>query len=81
MTVISVSAIAALFFKPVGFRVMTENGLVPIMRLSKLVQSLRKAEEDRMRVLVLAEEGAKEERGEEIGRLALSALQRKPRAR
>jgi HD superfamily phosphohydrolase len=69
------------FFKPVGFRVMTENGLVPIMRLSKLVQSLRKAEEDRMRVLVLAEEGAKEERGEEIGRLALSALQRKPRAR
>ncbi len=44
------------FFKPADFLVKTEDGIVPISKLSKLVQSLKKAEEERMRVLVLAEE-------------------------
>lgn len=44
------------FFKPADFLVKTEDGTVPISKLSKLVRSLKKAEEDRMRVLVLAEE-------------------------
>ncbi len=44
------------FFKPVDFMVRTGKGLVPITEMSKLVQSLKRAEEERMRVLVLAEE-------------------------
>jgi len=44
------------FFKPVAFKVKTRDGLKPINRISSLVQSLREAEEERMKVLVLAEE-------------------------
>lgn len=44
------------FFKPVGFRIKTDEGLVAITKISKLLQSLKKAEEERMKVLVLAEE-------------------------
>ncbi|MFN7991650.1 MAG: HD domain-containing protein, partial [Candidatus Micrarchaeia archaeon] len=48
------------FFKPVGMKIDTPDGLRPMMEMSKLVQSLRQAEEGRMKVLVLAEEGMKE---------------------
>ena len=44
------------FSKPAEFLVKTGKGTVPISKLSKLVQSLKKAEEERMRVLVLAQE-------------------------
>jgi HD superfamily phosphohydrolase len=49
------------FFKPVEFKVLIEDRLQPILKLSKMVQSLKKAEEERMRVLVLAEEKFVEE--------------------
>ncbi len=51
------------FFKPVDCMVRTDGGLVPITKMSKLVQSLKKAEEERMRVLVLAEKGKAERIG------------------
>lgn len=44
------------FFKPADFLVRTEEGAVPISKMSKLVSSLKKAEEERMRVLILAKE-------------------------
>lgn len=44
------------FFKPADFLVKSGEKIVSISKLSKLVQSLKKAEEDRMRVLVLADE-------------------------
>ncbi len=44
------------FFKPIDFMVRTDNGLVPITKMSKLVQSLKKAEQERMQILVLAKE-------------------------
>ncbi len=44
------------FFKPVDFKVQTREGMVHISKLSKLVQSLKKAEEERMRVFVLTDE-------------------------
>ncbi len=69
------------FFKPVDFRVMTEGGLVPIMRMSKLVQSLRRAEDDRMRVLVLADEKSRDENSDGIRALALSGRRIPRRAR
>jgi putative nucleotidyltransferase with HDIG domain len=43
------------FFKPADFKVRTSDGISSISNMSKLVQSLKKAEEERMRVLVLAE--------------------------
>ncbi|MDD5171424.1 MAG: HD domain-containing protein [Candidatus ainarchaeum sp.] len=54
------------FFKPVEFKVDTGNGLRPIAELSELVRSLKKAEEGRMRVLVLAEENVREKKGQDI---------------
>lgn len=71
------------FFKPIGLRVMTEDGLRPIVELSKLLQSLKSAEEDRMRVLVLAEEDVRENQSEIIRKLvptsALSRMSRRGR--
>jgi HD superfamily phosphohydrolase len=61
------------FFKPVGFKVKTDEGLKPIMELSTLVQSLKKAEEDRMMALVLAEEDVREKMGGKIRKLVTSA--------
>ncbi len=49
------------FFKQVELRAATEDGLRPIAEVSSLVQSLKKAEEGRMRVLVIGEEGRKAE--------------------
>lgn len=57
------------FFRQVGFQVQTSDGLKPITELSTIVQSLKKAEEDRMKVLVLAEENTKERFGEKITEL------------
>jgi HD superfamily phosphohydrolase len=54
------------FFKPVEFKVDTGDGLRPIAELSELVRSLKKAEEGRMRVLVLAEEDVREKKGQNI---------------
>lgn len=65
------------FFKPVAFRVKTDEGLRPISSLSTLVQSLKKSEEERRRILVLAEAGVRETMGGRI-RQAVSALQRRP---
>jgi HD superfamily phosphohydrolase len=58
------------FFKPVGVKVRTDEGLEPITALSKLVQSLEKAEKERMRVLVLAKEEIRKKHGEEIKRIS-----------
>ena len=58
------------FFREVGFQVQTNDGLKPITELSTIVQSLKKAEEDRMRVLVLADEETRAKEGEKITELA-----------
>jgi len=57
------------FFKQAELEVKTENGLESITKLSKLVQSLKKAEEERMRVLVLAEDKMRDKHGDEIREL------------
>jgi len=67
------------FFKPAEVKVDSKDGLKPITELSGLVESLKKAEEDRMRVLVLAEKGAKEKHGEKISALVTSQARRKRR--
>jgi HD superfamily phosphohydrolase len=54
------------FFKPVRLIVKTDEGKKPITALSKLVLSLEEAEEERMQVLVLAEEGIKKKHGDRI---------------
>ncbi|MFH0737126.1 MAG: HD domain-containing protein [Candidatus Micrarchaeota archaeon] len=64
------------FFKPVGFKVHTEGGLRPISELSGLVQSLKKAEEDRMRALVLSEEDVRKKEGKRIIRLSTTGKAR-----
>jgi HD superfamily phosphohydrolase len=69
------------FFKPVELRVKTDGGLVPIIELSKLVQSLKKAEEDRMKVLVLAGEEMRNERSERIRKIVAISSRRLRRAR
>jgi HD superfamily phosphohydrolase len=48
------------FVKEIDFMVDTDDGLKPITKLSKLVKSLREAEEERMQILVLAEENKRE---------------------
>lgn len=54
------------FFKPVAFRVKTDEGLRQITGLSTLVQSLKKSEDERMKVLVLADADTREKQGERI---------------
>lgn len=61
------------FFKEVGLKVTTDEGLRPISEVSSLIQSLKRAEEARMRVLVLGEEGLRAE-SEKVGRLVRRAL-------
>jgi hypothetical protein len=61
------------FFKPVELKVEIEGKLRPIITLSKLVESLKSAEEDRMRILVLADEDVKEKEGAKISRLVADA--------
>lgn len=56
------------FFKPVAFRVKTDDGLRPITELSTLVQSLKKSEDERMKVLVLADADTREKEGKRIGK-------------
>ncbi|MEW6035531.1 MAG: HD domain-containing protein [Candidatus Micrarchaeota archaeon] len=68
------------FFKPVALKAVTDEGLKPIMELSTLIQSLKKAEEDRMRVLVLSDKEMRDSQAERIRRI-VSARQRKPRGR
>ena len=67
------------FFKPAEVKVDSKGGLKPITALSGLVESLKKAEEDRMRVLVLAEKDVKEEHGEKISALVTSQARRRRR--
>jgi putative nucleotidyltransferase with HDIG domain len=64
------------FFKPVAFRVKTDEGIRPITELSTLVQSLRKSEEERRRVLVLADAQTRENKADEIKRKISGARQR-----
>jgi hypothetical protein len=47
------------FFKPVELKVITDEGLKPILSMSKLIASLEKAEAERMRILVLGPDGLK----------------------
>jgi len=58
------------FFKPIEVKVRVEGELRPLMELSSLVESLKKAEEGRMRVLVLAEAGVREKHAERIRKLS-----------
>lgn len=60
------------FSKTVGLKVKTDEGLKPLTELSLLVNSLQKAEEERRKILVLAEEKVRKEKGDEI-RKALSS--------
>jgi HD superfamily phosphohydrolase len=69
------------FFKSVEFKVDTGSGRVPIIKLSKLVQSLKKAEDDRMRLLVLAEESVRDNEAQGIKRILATSLRKLPRAR
>lgn len=62
------------FFKPVAFKVKTEEGLKPITELSTLVQSLRKSENERKRVLILADEEIRERYGERIRKVVSTLL-------
>jgi putative nucleotidyltransferase with HDIG domain len=64
------------FFKPVAFKVKTDDGLRPITELSTLVQSLRKSEEERRRVMILSDARTREDKAAEISREARST---KPR--
>ncbi len=64
------------FFKPVAFRVKTDDGVRPITELSTLVQSLRKSEEERRRVLVLADTETRDKQAAGISREVSAA---KPR--
>jgi hypothetical protein len=48
------------FFKPVAFKVKTDEGFRPITALSTLVHSLKKSEEERRVVLVLADAGIRD---------------------
>jgi len=54
------------FFKPVDFKVLTEDGLVPISKLSTMMSSLKESEEQRMKVLVLADQETEEALGPKI---------------
>lgn len=69
------------FFKSVEFRVDTGDGLAPIIRLSKLVQSLKRAEEDRMKLLVLAKESVRDTEAALIRKMLATSLRRSRRAR
>jgi len=69
------------FFKSVEFRVDTGSGLVPIITLSKLVQSLEESEEDRMKLLVLAEERIRDSEPQKIKRVLATSLRRLRRER
>ena len=60
------------FSKTVGLKVKTGDGLKPLTELSLLVNSLQKAEEERRRILILAEEKVRKEKGDKI-RKALSS--------
>lgn len=64
------------FFKPVELKVKTKDGLKSVAELSELVQSLKQAEEKRMRVLVLTDEENRKKHGEELGRLVENGLAR-----
>lgn len=66
------------FFKPVEAKVATADGLMPITSLSTLVESLKKAEEGRMRVLVLADAETREKEGGKIAGLVSGSGRRKP---
>ncbi len=61
------------FFKPVSFRVRTDEGVRPIAELSPLVQSLKKSEDERRRVLVLADEETRDGQAVRISKLLADA--------
>ncbi|MBN1169780.1 HD domain-containing protein [Candidatus Micrarchaeota archaeon] len=54
------------FFKPVGFKVDSENGPVSISEISNLVKSLKTAEEERMKILILASDENRKKFGKSI---------------
>ncbi|MBI5227614.1 HD domain-containing protein [Candidatus Micrarchaeota archaeon] len=54
------------FFKPVALKVKTPQGLAPITELSGMVKSLKSSEEERMMVLILANQKFKEEKQQKL---------------
>jgi len=62
------------FSKTVELKVKTDEGLKPLTELSSLVSSLQKAEEERRRVLVLADEETRKSKGEEIRKSVLESI-------
>jgi putative nucleotidyltransferase with HDIG domain len=54
------------FFKKVELEVKTDGTIKPISGISQLVKSLEKSEEDRMKVLVLAESAVRDKFGDKI---------------
>ncbi len=63
------------FFKPVSIKVRTDKGLLPIADVSMLVGSLEKSEQERMAVLILAQEEVAKENEEKIRKI-VSTLQK-----
>lgn len=59
------------FFKSVEFEVKTDEGMYSISDISQLIQSLKKAEDYRMGVLVLAEEEVRKKFGSKIKKLII----------
>ena len=54
------------FFKPISLKVKTDEGIRQITSMSRLVRSLKESEEDRLKVLVLADEKTREDLGDKI---------------
>ena len=54
------------FFKPISLKVKTDDGIRQITSMSRLVRSLKESEEDRLKVLVLADEKTREDLGDKI---------------
>ncbi len=54
------------FWKTVELKVKTKEGLKPLTECSSLVRSIQKAEEERRKILVLAEEEIRKTKGDDI---------------
>lgn len=54
------------FSKQVELKVKTNDGLKPLISISGLVRSLAKSEEERRKVLILAEDAIRNKRDKEI---------------
>ncbi len=62
------------FSKAVELKVKTNGGLKTLPKMSSLVNSLQKAEEERRKILVIAEEAIRRTRGEEIKKVVFRSI-------